>query len=781
MRFGRTLRKTVYPPWEGQYIDYDKLKQLLREGNSDAGEADDENDAWTDEDEDKFVDELVNTQLEKINAFQNKTYSDLKDRTQKCEEKLDPLVQQIKKNEGVEQEGGSAPSGGLSESFKEGVLKEVLGELDDITKEVNELERYSRINYTGFLKIAKKHDRKRGQSYRVRPFLQVRLADLDFNKAEYSPLLYRLSAMYSFVRQNLDAKTERPSFSDAMPGGEGYISHKFWVHPENLLEVKTVILRRLPVLIYNPQTSKIAEGSQKDPGITSIYFDNPRFDLYGKKVAHEPDASSLRLRWYGQLADKDPEDAEVYIEKKVIKEGDVSEEHRFQIPEKSILPFLKGEYKMDEEIKDLEERGQNDKASEMKQNVADIQKFVKEGELAPVVRANYTRTAFQIPGDDNIRISLDTNLALIREDSLDPDRPCREPDDWHRPDIDNNQFEYPFNSIRKGEINRFPFALLEIKIKNRRKYEWVEDLMHSHLVKEAPQFSKFVHGVATLFEDYVNSFPFWMSDVDTDIRKDPHKAFEEEQDRRQRAAEDESAVGSFLGSRSPAFQPGVKSPAAPAPMERNLKPGNGKAPDRKSSLANMTAVVPSKDKDEENVVEEEDDDDDGPQADRSAPSGLQGFKSLFPSFSTSKYARRHEARGGKLPPGVVEPKTWIKDEGEVKVEAKVWLANQRTFIKWQHVAVLLASLSLGLYNAAGQDNNVARSLAVVYTIIAVFTGIWGWAMYMYRAHLIYRRSGKEMDNTVGPVIVCLGLIVALCLNFAFKVSPDVVCIRVTTY
>lgn len=171
------------------------------------------------------------------------------------------------------------------------------------------------------------------------------------------------------------------------------------------------------------------------------------------------------------------------------------------------------------------------------------------------------------------------------------------------------------------------------------------------------------------------------------------------------------------------------------------------------------------------MAEEEDSDDDGPQANGSTEIAVpsSGLRSLFPSFSTSKYARNRRARDAPLPPGVQKPDHWIKDEGEVKVEAKVWLANERTFIKWQHVGVLLASLSLGLYNAAGVNNNVARALAVVYTLLAVFIGVWGWGVYMWRSNLIRTRSGKDFDALLGPVITCIGLIVALLLNFGFKV------------
>jgi SPX domain protein involved in polyphosphate accumulation len=786
MKFARTLRRSIYPPWKDQYIDYDKLKRLLRESEEvatpvDPGDGDD----WTEEDEGAFIEELVNVQLEKVHAFQAETYQKLRDRTSACETKLDPLAIGLRKDneDGTQKDTPSEPKKPeVPAGEREKILKDTLKELDSITKEVNELEKYSRINYTGFLKAAKKHDRRRGHVYRVRPLLQVRLAALPFNKEDYSPMLYRLSAMYSFVRQSLDGKTEGLSFSDSQTGGETYMSYKceyqhrpligssahnlaVWVHPENLLEVKSVILRQLPVLVYNPQTSKIAEGTQKDPTITSIYFDNPRFSLYTNKVDHTPDASSLRLRWYGQLDEK----PEILLEKKTIKDGDASEERRFAIKEKYIEQFIKGEYKMERSVQKLQERSKDDpsKVEEFQKTTEDIQSFIKDNHLQPVLRANYSRTAFQIPGDDRVRISLDTDLALIREDAIDLDRPCRDPDDWHRPDIDKAQLEYPFSSIRKGEINRFPFALLEIKMKGKQKYEWVADLMNSHLVKEAPRFSKFVHGVAVLFEDYVNSFPFWISEVETDIRRNPQQAFEEEQERKAKAAEDEFAVGSLFGARaSPAFKPATSSPVGSPAGSGFTKPKVlSKATAemaRKASMAAEAAREGAKDNSADEPGEEDE---------RVTEPALttRGLRSLFPTFSTSKYAQAHRQGKVALPPGVTKPTYWIKDQGPVRVEAKVWLANQRTFVKWQHVSVLLASLSLGLYNAAGATNGIARALAIVYTLIAVFTAFWGWAIYVYRSRLIEQRSGKDFDSIFGPIVVCVSLVVALCLNFGFKV------------
>ena len=264
MRFGRTLRNSIYQPWASNYIDYAKLKRLLREDDP----TEEDGRGWTEDDEGKFVEELVNVQLEKVNAFQAETYKGLRERTSDCEARLEKEAGS--KTEGT---GTSGPTGDQGEkqaekevekqaekevekqaekqnekSHEDGKLQEVLKELDGITTEINELEKYSRINYTGFLKAVKKHDRRRGSKYRVRPLVQVRLAALPFNSEDYSPLLYRyvpqssltpqfirieahvgtrVSTMYSFIRQRLNGGSERTkSLTESKNGKATYTSHK---------------------------------------------------------------------------------------------------------------------------------------------------------------------------------------------------------------------------------------------------------------------------------------------------------------------------------------------------------------------------------------------------------------------------------------------------------------------------------------------------------------------------------------------------------------------------
>lgn len=209
MRFGKTLRNSIYEPWQAQYIDYSKLKALLRE--------DTEDETWTEDDENKFCDEILNTQLEKVAAFQEKTFQELEQRAAKIAEKLRELAPEDDKTKG---------------DITLGRFKEIETELDAITNDIKELKKYSNINYTGFLKIVKKHDRKRGNSYKLRPILQNALSKRQFNSEQgYSPLLNQLSMMYFVVRQQLEDGAEQAgaSTSDAQSqtqNAEKYTAYK---------------------------------------------------------------------------------------------------------------------------------------------------------------------------------------------------------------------------------------------------------------------------------------------------------------------------------------------------------------------------------------------------------------------------------------------------------------------------------------------------------------------------------------------------------------------------
>ncbi|KAG6045237.1 hypothetical protein E4U39_002578 [Claviceps sp. Clav50 group G5] len=750
MRFGKTLRQATYAPWKGKYIDYAKLKSLLHEDKFD-----DDSVPWTEDDENRFCEEIFNVQLEKVARFQQEQVDSLKRRADVVFEKL---------KEFAPAEGSSTKDATARGDADVAKLRALEKELDDITNGVRELKKYSSINYTGFLKIVKKHDRKRGDRYKVRPMMQLSLAQRPFNSEQgYSPLLNKLSIMYFAIRQQLEIEAAPLDLDNEgeTQNGERYTAHKFWVHLDNLLEVKTLILRRLPNLVYSDQASKEVDGSHS-PAVTSLYFDSKQFDLYSEKVARQPETASLRLRWYGQLNTR----PEIFVEQKASDSQGVSQTHRFTIKDKWVKPFIDGEYGMEKSMQKMERQGQpEDKINDFKETVAKIQDFVKQKKLSPVLRANYVRTAFQKPLDDRVRIAIDTDLAFIREDTLDPERPCRNPKDWHREDIDNSSMTYPFRNINQSEVSKFPYAVLDIKLKedgNRKRPAWIEDLMTSHLLHPTPRFSKFVHGVASLFEDHVNNLPFWLSDLETDIRKDPQQAFEQEEQRRAQRADDVQAVGSLIGTVPSSYKAAQSSPITKSYLADRMS-ADAKA-SLSASMRRKSGAIPGEEEEGESSNAPQDDS----LAERTRRGGYGTLSSVLPGLSLSKYARAKRARKAQLlPEGVVEPTQWIKNMGELKVEPKVWLANERTFLKWQHIAILQGTIAMALYSAAGKSL-AAEIMGMVYVLIAAFAGLWGYYMLNVRRGMILERSGKDFDHMLGPMVISVALMAALVMNFVLQ-------------
>ena len=103
-----------------------------------------------------------------------------------------------------------------------------------------------------------------------------------------------------------------------------------------------------------------------------------------------------------------------------------------------------------------------------------------------MVRTFYNRTAFQLPGDARVRISLDTELTMVREDNWDGS--TRAGENWRRRDIG---IDHPFDQLVSEDKELFKYGVLEVKLQTQFGQEppkWVTDLVQSHLVEAVPKF-----------------------------------------------------------------------------------------------------------------------------------------------------------------------------------------------------------------------------------------------------------------------------------------------------
>ena len=122
-----------------------------------------------------------------------------------------------------------------------------------------------------------------------------------------------------------------------------------------------------------------------------------------------------------------------------------------------------------------------------------------------MVRTQYMRTLFQIPFEPTVRIKLDTNICMIKEN----------PEDGPSCTISGRWYRDPSVPIHRTEITRFPHAVLELNLaleSGETTPEWVQELVESGLLTEIDRFSKHIHGTATLFPDAVQALPYWVDD-----------------------------------------------------------------------------------------------------------------------------------------------------------------------------------------------------------------------------------------------------------------------------
>lgn len=514
VRFGQQLRSSLIKDWYYYYIDYDGLKKSLRTDfehtpaivDQDGRQAPKkQRRPWSEDDERRFVNQLEE-ELDKVFTFQKVKSQEIIRRIHASEREVTEAIARTRAAaaaEGPERVRGGQPS---DEEYM--LLEE---DLSDIIADVHDLAKFTQLNYTGFQKIIKKHDKQ--THWHLKPVFAARLNARPFFKDDYDVTVVSLSKLYDLVRTK-----GHPVEGDSAAGGkqQNFVRQttKYWVHPDNITELKLIILKHLPVLVFNPSK----EFERRDSAISSIYYDNTdTWELYEGRLKKTEGAEAIRLRWYGGM-DSDT----IFVERKTHREdwtGEKSVKARFSLKEKHVNAFLRGDMTTRQAFEKMRREGKKSEKEihDLEQLAREIQFRVLDRHLVPVCRSFYNRTAFQLPGDARVRISLDTELTMVREDNLDGRR--RAGDNWRRMDIG---IDFPFPQLPPEDVERFPYGVLEVKLQTAAGQEppqWIRELTASHLVEAVPKFSKFIHGCATLFPTRIHLLPFWYPQMHTDIRK----------------------------------------------------------------------------------------------------------------------------------------------------------------------------------------------------------------------------------------------------------------------
>lgn len=143
---------------------------------------------------------------------------------------------------------------------------------DDAAKSFLILEKYVNINFMGFHKILKKHD-KNSPSHACKQFYINRMHNQAWVRGDYSDVVVRLSAIYSALRNDHAAEENKDASQSFLRS-----TTKYWVRTEDVSKVKYAILKHLPVFLQKTST-----GESDSQLTNSVYFDNDQLGKCTKK------------------------------------------------------------------------------------------------------------------------------------------------------------------------------------------------------------------------------------------------------------------------------------------------------------------------------------------------------------------------------------------------------------------------------------------------------------------------------------------------------------------
>jgi len=691
MKFGEYLIENIAPEYgEENYVNYRDLKDLIRalsmqqtistplESNrqiSLSAPPPTDNRGQPMQQGEKVTPEVFYSALDKEMA---KVEAFTLEEVTKLRKQLSAVEKGLKREEDVEDEAGK-----VGESYLH-------------------LEKYVNLNYMGFHKILKTHDRHL-PSNPCKAFYLKRLHDQAWVRGDYSDVMVRLSEAFSQMRDDVIVEEKADAAGSFLRS-----TSKYWVKTEDVTRVKMAVLKHLPVFLQ-----KAMDGESDSQLTNSVYFDNDQLELYHGRLDKTPGAIALRLRWYGTGTPK-----LVFVERKTHRDswtGDVSVKERIMIDESEVKHLLRGTYPIQEIKRKMIENKKftPEQADDWETLATELLQVIQSKQLVPTVRTQCTRTAFQIPFDATVRVSLDTNLCMISERGYD----LKDGEQWHRD---------PNKILLNTEITRFPHAVLEIKLElggeSNEAPDWVKELQNSGLIYEVHKYSKFIHGCSVLLPDYVQSVPYWIDDAsirDTIIA---------------------SGAGKILADPEDA---GGRGPGANR-LYPHLLPFGAVAENKLDAVGRVAGQIT-------------------PYQNR----GLDGMNE----------EKNEELCCTWFCPNLNDQElTVVAPTSVQKVEPKIFFANERTYLHWLHSAATLSTIAAGIL-AFSSDAEPSMQWVEWYAmaLLPLSLGFCYYAMrtYIWRSNRIKTRVPGRWDDPRGPVLLGGALIIILIVNLCVKVHEIV--------
>eukprot|EP00934_Nitzschia_sp_Nitz4_P008899 Nitzschia sp. Nitz4//scaffold47_size129522//123259//124089//NITZ4_003572-RA/size129522-snap-gene-0.191-mRNA-1//1//CDS//3329552863//8889//frame0 len=116
------------------------------------------------------------------------------------------------------------------------------------------------------------------------------------------------------------------------------------------------------------------------------------------------------------------------------------------------------------------------------------------------------------------------------------------------------------------------------------------------------------------------------------------------------------------------------------------------------------------------------------------------------------------------------PRNQLKQrKAPIKVEPKVFFANERTFLAWMHISIILAGASVAILAFSGSvENPMSQMYGVIMLPVAIAFIVYSMYQYTRRAYMIRNKHPGPYDDTVGPTVLGVLLMLSIVAQFAIK-------------
>jgi uncharacterized membrane protein YidH (DUF202 family) len=104
----------------------------------------------------------------------------------------------------------------------------------------------------------------------------------------------------------------------------------------------------------------------------------------------------------------------------------------------------------------------------------------------------------------------------------------------------------------------------------------------------------------------------------------------------------------------------------------------------------------------------------------------------------------------------------------VKIEPKVFFANERTFLAWMHLSVILAGASIAILAFAEDHNPYSQLYGVLMLPVAIAFIVYSMYQYARRASMIRHRHPGPYEDTTGPAVLGVMLMLSILAQFSLK-------------